>query len=228
MSEIAGALLRDRLAGGHLSLVDAGCGAGGFLVWASGTGAFDRLCGIDISAEAVELARHAVPGAELQVAPVDGIPFPDASFDLAALNDVLQHVDEGSVAGAVRELRRVLRDGGTLFVRTNGGRRARRERSDWRLYDGRTLRKELERGGFRVERLTHANAVSSAWATVRGRTPKAPTGTTCGIPSAPGALANAIGSSLLGLEARYLGKPGRRLGFGHTLLAVATPATSVR
>ncbi len=163
MLEITGSLLRDRLAHGHLSLLDAGCGTGGFLAWASRTGAFDRLCGVDLSPEAVELARAAVPGAELHVAPVDAIPFGDASFDLVALNDVLQHVDERAVAASLGELRRVLKEGGALVVRTNGGRRARREREDWRLYDERLLREQLEVAGFRVERLTHANGVLSAW-----------------------------------------------------------------
>ena len=161
------------------------------------------------------------------MAPVDAIPFADASFDLVALNDVLQHVDERAVAASLGELRRVLKEGGALLVRTNGGRRARREREDWRLYDESLLREQLEAAGFRVERLTHANGVLSAWGAIRGKGPTAPTGTTCGIPSSPGALVNTIGSWLLGLEARYLRSPGRRLGFGHTLFAVATPGGPV-
>ena len=84
MLEITGALLRDRVDRGQLSLLDAGCGTGAFLAWASRTGAFDRLCGFDLSPEAVELAQAAVPGVELHVAPVDAIPFADASFDLVA------------------------------------------------------------------------------------------------------------------------------------------------
>jgi SAM-dependent methyltransferase len=223
MREITKMLLRDRLDAGHLSLLDAGCGTGGFLLWASRTGSFDRLCGVDVSAEAIDLARGTVPAAELHVAPLDAIPFPDESFDVVTLNDVLQHVDEHSLVDALNEVRRVLRESGTLLVRTNGARDGRRERSDWRLYDERSLRAELERGGFRVERVTHANSVLSAWGAVRGRTPRAPTGTSCGIPSVPGKLANGVGWQLLRLEARYLGPRGRRLPYGHTLLALATP-----
>ncbi len=65
MREITEVLLRGRLACGHLSLLDAGCRTGGFLAWASETGAFDRLCGADISAEAPEFIRRTVPNAEL-------------------------------------------------------------------------------------------------------------------------------------------------------------------
>jgi SAM-dependent methyltransferase len=220
MRRITEVLLQEQLARGHLSLLDAGCGTGGFLAWAAQTGAFDRLCGVDISAEATEFARHAAPKADVQLAPLNALPYDDAVFDLVVLNDVLQHVDERSVQGSVRDVHRVLREGGTLFVRTNGGRRARRERLDWRLYDAQMLREELERGGFRVERLTHANAVLSAWGSVRRRAPRAPTITTCGISDAPGAFVNRIGSGLLALEARYLQRGGR-LPYGHTLFALA-------
>ncbi len=56
------------------------------------------------------------------------------------------------------------------------------------------LREQLEAAGFRVERLTHANSVLSAWGSIRGKRPRPPTGTTCGIPASSGALVNAIGS----------------------------------
>lgn len=221
MRAITEVLLEPVLARSDLALLDAGCGTGGFLAWAAQTGAFEQLCGVDISAEAVEFARRAVPRADIQLAPLHRLPYGDATFDLVVLNDVLQHVDETLVHPAIREAQRVLRDGATLLVRTNGGRRARRERSDWRLYDEHTLREELERGGFRVARMTHANAVLSAWGSLRGRVPRAPTATTCGISATPGALVNHIGSALLGLEAIYFRRARRPLPYGHTLLAVA-------
>jgi hypothetical protein len=68
------------------------------------------------------------------------------------------------------------------------------------------------------------NTVVSLLRAARGLTPKAPTETTAGIPPPSGALATAIGSRLLALEAHHLSHPGRTLPYGHTLLAVATPA----
>jgi SAM-dependent methyltransferase len=224
MREITAALLHERLVRGHVSLLDAGCGTGGFLAWAAGQGAFERLAGVDISAEALELAKDAVPGADLHVAPVADLPFADGSFDVAVLNDVLQHVDEREVDAGLRELRRVLRADGVLLVRTNGGRHARRERADWRLYDADSLKGELEAAGFDVVRITHVNAVLSMWGAARGRSPTAPTPTTCGIPAQAGSTANAVGRALLGLEARVLRHPRVNLPYGHTLLAVAAPA----
>lgn len=223
MREITASLLRERLDRGHLSLLDAGCGTGGYLAWADATGSFDRLCGTDISAEAIELARAAVPAAELHVAPLESMPFGDASFDVAVLNDVLQHVEENEVGPGLSELRRTLRPDGVLLVRTNGGRHARRERSDWRLYDAGSLKAELERAGFAVIRVTHVNSLLSAWGAARGRTPTAPTTETCGIPEQAGATTNTVGRTLLRLEARVLRHSRVNLPYGHTLLAMAVP-----
>ncbi len=218
MRSIESALLTGRLEG---SLLDAGCGTGGFLAWAEAQGSFTRLCGVDIGVEAIELARETVPRAELHVAPLDRVPFGDAEFDLVVSNDVIQHVPEAALDASLRELRRVLRPGGTLLVRTNGDRHARRERDDWRAYDPGVLAADLRRAGLTVRRVTYANALFSVAAAVRGRRPHAPTSTSSGIPRIEGGATAAIGEALLGLEARYLAGPGRRLPYGHTLFALA-------
>lgn len=221
MEQLSVALLGDRLRG---ALLDAGCGTGGFLRFARGLGTFGRLAGVDVSGEAIELARATLPEAELHVGPLTAVPFADVSFDLVTLNDVLQHIEEADVEASLRELRRVLKPSGALLVRTNGGLRTSRPRSDWRLYTRDALAGELERGGFRVERVSYVNLAVSTLRASRGLTPKAPSESTSGIPPAPGRLGATIGPRLLGLEARYLARPGRSLPYGHTLLAVAVPA----
>ena len=158
------------------------------------------------------------------MAPLHDLPFADGTFHVGVLNDVLQHVDEREVDAGLRELRRVLRPDGVLLVRTNGGRHARRERTDWRLYDADSLRADLEAAGFDVHRVTHVNAVLSMWGAARRRGPTAPTPTTCGIPVEATSTANTVGRTLLGLEARALRHPRINLPYGHTLLAVAVPA----
>jgi SAM-dependent methyltransferase len=226
MRDVAFALLEPALAAPRSSLLDGGCGTGGFLAWAAETGRFDRLCGVDVSAEAIARAREWVPRAELAVAPLHDIPFEDGAFDVAAVNDVLQHVDEEAVPASLNELRRVLRPDGVLLVRTNGARRARKVRRDWRLYDAGELRRQLEQAGFRVQRMTYANMLLSLVASLRGRAPAPPTSSSCGIPRPGGALAGAVGRASLALEARYLRSGGRRrrLPYGHTLIALAVPA----
>jgi SAM-dependent methyltransferase len=184
-------------------------------------GVFDRLCGVEISLEAIEAARAAAPRAELHVARLDALPFDAETFDLVVMNDVLQHVHEDEVTPGLSEVRRVLRPAGALFVRTNGARRARREREDWRVYDAATLERELTAAGLAVKRITYANTLFSLWGSVRGRTPRAPTETWAGHPQRSGKLAAALGRRVLAAEARYLRDTRRRLPYGHTLLAVA-------
>jgi SAM-dependent methyltransferase len=224
MERLSVSLLGDRLSGTGLALLDAGCGTGGFLRFACDLGVFGRLCGVDVSAEAIELARRELPDAELSVGPLTAVPFADVSFDLVTLNDVLQHIEEGDVEASLRELRRVLKPEGALLVRTNGGLRPGRPRSDWRLYSRDSLVAELARGGFRVERVTYVNMAVSTLRAARGLTPRPPSESTSGIPPESGKLAASSGPRLLELEARYLSHPGRTLPYGHTLLAVATPA----
>jgi SAM-dependent methyltransferase len=136
---------------------------------------------------------------------------------------VLQHVVETELEQSLSEVRRVLRSDGVLLLRTNGARRARRERDDWRIYDRAALAATLEAAGFRCERLTYANLVLSLLAAARGRSPRAPTETSHGIPRPASSLQNALGYRALRAEARYLARGSRVLRYGHTLLALASP-----
>lgn len=225
MRDITAALLGDRLTSPGARLLDAGCGTGGFLRWALDRGSFSAAAGVDLGAAAIALARERVPEAELRTAPLASLPFADGSFDLAVTNDVLQHVPEADVAASLAELRRVLAPTGTLLLRTNGARRLRRERHDWRAYDRVTIRRALEEAGFACERVTHANMPLSAWGALRGRTPRAPSEQRDGIPRRePTRVVAWVGSRALAAEARYLGRPGRALPYGHTIFAVAVPA----
>jgi SAM-dependent methyltransferase len=219
MRAISAALLGEQVLGD--AVLDAGCGTGGFLHWLVGRSAFDRVCGLDPSAEALAFARGRLPAAELARATLAEIPFEDASFDLVVSNDVLQHVAEPEVDASLRELRRVLRPGGVLLIRTNGSRTARRVREDWRTYDAATLAAALRTAGFEPARVTYANLVGSTLDAVRGRHPNPPTDDTHGIPELPRGPVAAVMLRLLLGEARYLARPGRRLAYGHTLLALA-------
>ena len=224
MLAISRALLGPRLTSGGTAL-DAGCGTGGFLRFLADNGRFTALSGVDIAAAAIELARERVPEADLRVVPLRELPFGDRAFDLVVTNDVLQHVPETDVGASLRELRRVLVSGGTLLVRTNGSRRLRSERDDWRAYDAKTLRRELGDAGFAVERVSYANAVFSLLAAMRGRVPHAPTEEQHGVPTnRPGRLASTVGTAALRAEAWWLGR-GHSLPYGATLFAVSRTRT---
>jgi SAM-dependent methyltransferase len=223
MRSIAAALLGDRLERGGLHLLDAGCGTGGFLLWARELGKFERLCGVDLSSEAIEFAGRAVPEGDLHLAPLRDVPYDDDSFHLVVCNDVLQHVGEPDVEPSLSELRRVLRPDGALLVRTNGARRGWREGPEWRAYDPAALGSDLEGAGFRCERLTFVNMAGSLWASLRGQGPRGPSDTRHGLPAATGSRTSDLRFRVLEAEARYLARAPRRLPYGHTLLALASP-----
>ena len=225
MRRLAAALLGERLTKPGISLLDAGCGTGGFLRFALEAGAPARMCGVDISSAAIELAQTRVPTAGLHVAPAWETPFEDDAFDLIVMNDVLQHLPEDRVGDTLAEFRRLLRPDGALFLRTNGSWRLRRERDDWRAYDRATLIRSLESGRFCCERVTYVNVVPSLWELAHGSCPHAPTEEHHGVARAvPGRVPSAVALRLLDAEARYLRRPGRRLPHGHTMLALATLA----
>ena len=225
MRSVSAALLGERLTRPGQRLLDAGCGTGGFLRWALDRGSFAGVAGVDIGSVAIDLARERVPEADLRTSSLKSLDFDDGSFDLVVTNDVLQHVPEDEVGASLRELRRVLAPDGMLLLRTNGARRLRREREDWRAYDRSTLVTELERAGFAIERVTYANALLSLYAVLRGRSPQAPSDAHDGIPRRePSRLVSALGRRMLAAEAHWLGRPGRTLPYGHTLFAVALAA----
>lgn len=103
---------------GHLSdgdrVLDVGCGTGSLAFGAIELAKVAALTGVDVSSGYVEYARRCNTDARLtfQQADAQNLPFEDASFDRAFSLLVLQFVPDG--ARAVREMRRVVRPGGTV------------------------------------------------------------------------------------------------------------------
>lgn len=224
MRSMTAVLLAESLSGRGQALLDAGCGTGGFLRWAALSGAFSRIVGTDLSEHAIDLARRQTPGLELHVAPMTRLPFTDASFDVVTINDVLQHIPEDEVTASLRECARVMRPDARLLIRTNGARSARRERSDWRVYDGSALAGALRAAELRPERITYSSLVPSLWAVARGQAPRAPQNGDeghDGVPDPASPVMNVIGRGVLAAERAWLRRSGRGVAFGHTLFAVA-------
>lgn len=100
------------------TLLDVGCG-GGFLSEEFAQDGF-RVTGIDPSPKSIAAAaKHAAEnGLEIryEVGRGEKLPFPDASFDLVACCDVLEHVDDP--VQVVREVARVLKPEGVFFFDT--------------------------------------------------------------------------------------------------------------
>jgi arsenite methyltransferase len=100
------------------SVLDLGCGAGfDAFIAAQLVEHEGRVIGIDLSPEMLAVARAAeaeagFPQVEFCEAPVEALPFPDASFDVALSNGVLNLLPDKPAA--LREIFRVLRPGGML------------------------------------------------------------------------------------------------------------------
>jgi len=164
MRTIAGALL-DQHCERNLdrTILDAGCGTGGNLLWLQRYAGKGKIVGIDLSVDALQFCREKVSGPLVQASVTD-LPFADSSFDLVTSFDVIvQLPGTGADLQAMREMFRVLRPGGIGFVRTPAYNWLRSGHDEalgtQRRYALSELSSRLEHSGFKVLRATYANSL---------------------------------------------------------------------
>jgi SAM-dependent methyltransferase len=97
-------------------LLEVGCGMGTDLLQFARGGA--RCVGVDLTPRSVEISRHrfklyGVDGT-FMISDGERLPFHSDSFDVVYSNGVLHHTPD--TAGAIREVHRVLRPGGTAKI----------------------------------------------------------------------------------------------------------------
>lgn len=244
MQLIGSSLLGETRSG--LRVLDAGCGTGASFDWLRHLAGDNPVYASDVAWPAVQACHRMEDGTVVAQASITDMPYPDAFFDVVVCADVLQHLTRPAASQALAEVRRVLRPGGRVVVRSNAafGRQRVQEREDWILYRPETLRQELTASGMNVTRLTSVNMLQSLWASRPRRRPRhhqhphpQESGSThmhyamdglcgLGLPTPAHPAAQALFLGVLRMEARWLSGTGRALPFGHTLLAVAErPAT---
>lgn len=100
-------------------VLDIGSGVGSFVVACRrrGLAAFgiepDRI-GRGAGLTAIQIARRRTQDSVFVAAVGERLPFPDCSFDLVCMNQVMEHV--GNQSDVLREAVRVLRAGGVLYL----------------------------------------------------------------------------------------------------------------
>ena len=109
-------LLGHLTAGNHV--LDVGCGPGTISADLAALVAPGSVTGVDRSVDVVASASATYPDVanlHFVVGDVYDLEFDDASFDVVYAHQVLQHLSDP--VAALREMRRVLREGGLLAVR---------------------------------------------------------------------------------------------------------------
>jgi SAM-dependent methyltransferase len=97
---------------GGTSLLDLGCGDGGFCAFAAERGAI--VHGIDAEPDSIAQAIQAVPGGEFRLGLMETLPWSDATFDVVTSFNAMQYALDPELA--MTEASRVLRIGGRLAV----------------------------------------------------------------------------------------------------------------
>jgi ubiquinone/menaquinone biosynthesis C-methylase UbiE len=216
MRNVAADLLNHAGVGAKGKLLDVGCGSGQTMMWFRQLNPGWESVGIDIAADGFLAARQL--GENVLAASALDLPFADGSFDLIVTLDVLQHLPlDGGDLTALSEMRRVLRPGGYLLVRTNAQAFPTTPDDlahDFHKYETGELRRKLQGVGFDVLRLSRINALLGL-----AEVPRELKAHRAGGREYHGILASSAGPSRLldGLKRRWLELEGRAVARAWTL-----------
>jgi SAM-dependent methyltransferase len=138
-------------------ILDAGCGSGRNMVDLAHHGS---VTGVELSPTSVQLARDRDAGEVLEGSVLD-MPFDEGSFDLSVSLDVIEHLEDD--IGALRELRRVTKQGAPLLVTVPAYQWLWSGHDEinhhHRRYNRRTLLAAAEAAGWREDSSAHFNSL---------------------------------------------------------------------
>jgi SAM-dependent methyltransferase len=160
MRRITDAIVGTQLNGRNLRILDAGCGTGYNLSHYESAG--HAVFGLDIAPEAVEGVRRR-GFTRITQASVSDIPYRAETFDFVFSFDVICQIPANANEKAIAEMHRVLRPGGSLFVRAPAFEWLRSSHdADLHTLHRFTLAElqaKLNRAGFKIRLGTYANSL---------------------------------------------------------------------
>lgn len=141
-----------------LNILDAGCGTGKALELFKDYG---KITGVDISGDAIYLARMRDTGASLVQGDAMFLPFGNNIFDCVITMDVLYALEDDKKAA--REFSRVLKKTGFLIANLPAFRWLYSSHdvavSGKRRYSRRGIAKILSKNGFEIEKIVYWNTI---------------------------------------------------------------------
>jgi SAM-dependent methyltransferase len=224
MRQITDAIAADALQNPDLRILDAGCGTGFNLGYYASAGGHD-VYGLDVTMDALEWV-HTRGFQKIAQASVVDIPFRPETFDLIFSFDVLQQIPVKMNERAIREMYRVLKPDGHLFVRAAAFEWLRSSHDEDLNTVHRFTRPEmvekLTRAGFEVEWSSYANAFLFPVILLRRFMKHAGIGKGTDVRPLPRGLGwlDSIFRNVLNREAGWF-KSGRILPFGSSVICWA-------
>jgi ubiquinone/menaquinone biosynthesis C-methylase UbiE len=133
---------------------ELGCGPGQVARYLKDRGV--NMCGIDLSSEMVRVAGRLNPDIPFSQGDMLALDLPDESLAAAVLFYSIIHIKKEDVTPALREINRVISQGGTVFLAFHGGE-GELHRDEWygeavsidfRLFEPAEMARYLEAAGF--------------------------------------------------------------------------------
>jgi SAM-dependent methyltransferase len=224
MREITDSVVGPELAKRNLRILDAGCGTGFNLGHYSALAGAD-VFGFDLADDAIQWVRRR-GFRNLAQGSITEIPFQRHSFDLVFSFDVLQQLPVELSDTALRELHRVLKPGGALFIRVAAFEWLRSSHDEVvqtrHRYTRQELVEKLTRAGFQVDWSSYANGFLFPIVVATRFLKRLGIGAGSDVKPLPRGLAwlDGIFYRVLRAEAKWF-KAGKRLPFGLSIICCA-------
>ena len=224
MREITDTVVASELQKPNIRILDAGCGTGFNLTYYGAAGKRD-VYGLDLATDAIEWVRKR-GFRKVAQASVTDIPFHSETFDLVFSFDVLQQLASDRNETGIREMYRVLKPGGLVFVRVAAFEWLRSSHDEEIHSLHRFTRDEvvdkLKRAGFQVEWASYANGFLFPIVVLRRFLKHAGIGKGTDVKPLPHGLGwlDSIFRRILWSEAAWF-KSGKRLPFGVSVICLA-------